>query len=180
MSPNHRCHPCVKWVSHHWRSHYLWSECACVPQHFGYHPHRSQWLCNTPRLLIISSRAFAWRAPCISNSISNNPCLIQGEKQIPPSSGNALVSGDRYIILLNSSGWAVHLLDYFPTPFVHYSCLLARNKRHLWSCYHTEFSLDCLRGGQSDSKDVDSQVFKLYYMQFFKFRLGLYFHSGLF
>lgn len=59
MFPNHWCHPCVKWVSHRWRSHYLWS--VRMSPHFGDHPHRSQRLCNIPPLLLISRGAVCIR-----------------------------------------------------------------------------------------------------------------------
>lgn len=35
--------------------------------------------------------------------ISNSSCLIRGAKQIPPSSGNTMVSVDRFIIRLDRS-----------------------------------------------------------------------------
>lgn len=82
--------------------------CACVSQHFGYHPLWSQWLCNIPPLLIISSGAFACRAYCTSDSISNNPRLMRGAKQIPPPLADALVNVDGFVIPPDSSRWAVH------------------------------------------------------------------------
>lgn len=38
LSPNHRCHPCAKWVSHWRRSHYYQSVDASP-----YFPRRPQW-----------------------------------------------------------------------------------------------------------------------------------------
>ena len=163
MFPNHRYHPCVKWVSHRWRSHYLWS--VRVSQHFGDHPHRSQRLRNIPPLL----RAFACRAYRASDSISNGSSFDARCETILP-----FLVGHRGMDSWLHRTAVDELFSLGFTPRVVLSCLSVRNEmtivvQLLW-CYHaalaslpTAVTLWGVDGVKSrpDSKDADSRALPL-------------------
>lgn len=106
MFPNHRCHPCVKWVSHRWRSHYSRSACVCLNTLAATHTGHSDYFID---LLCWWSQDFACWAYCTSDSISNNPRFgyeVRNKSFLPW--GNTLVNVDGVIIPLDSSRRAFH------------------------------------------------------------------------
>ncbi len=110
----------------------LFVTCVFVSQHFGDHPHRSQWLCNIPPLLIISRRAFACRA--YRHQILFPTVLVWYEVRSNPS----VLWGMRRSLRMDSWLHRTAEDELFSHTLRALCCLLLGNKWVLLWCYHTE------------------------------------------